>query len=170
MLVFTIKIVGICFLSNEARDLQAAIAGGSDWESETEIQFSIGPGILSLGRVATLWIDDMPDEARQALTAVQSASVGIYRLDRPVDRKDRKAMLASADAKLGAKGWERIVTVSEKNDLVIIYTPAGWEETDHIEVCVAVCDGSELVVISAKARTAPLIKIAHKHLPDWKTI
>ena len=170
MLVLTIKIVGIFFLSNEARDLQVAITGGSDWQGETEIQFSIGPGILSLGRVATLWVDDIPAEARQALTALQNVSVGIYRLDRSGDRQDRRGMLASADAKLGAKGWERIVTVSEHDDLVLIYTPVGWEETEDIEVCVAVCDGSELIVISATARMAPLIEIAQKHLPDWKTI
>lgn len=166
MLVITIKVVGIFFLSAEARDLQAAITQSTDWRTDPQIQFSIGPGILSIGRMAALCIDDIPFEARQALGAVKGASVGIYHLDRGAAAADPARLMAAADQRLKTKGWDRIVSVADGRDLVLVYMPRDWDESEDLEVCIAVCDGNELVVVSATARAQPLIELAQRHLPE----
>lgn len=165
-LVIAVKIVGIFFLSSEARDLQVALTHSTTWETEPQIQFSIGPVILSIGRIAALCIDDIPVEARQAMSAVKSASVGVYHLDRGGVEPDTARMMAAADERLESKGWTRIVTVANGSELVLIYMPRDWDESDDLEVCIAVCDGNELVVVSAEAQAKPLMELVQKHLPD----
>lgn len=164
-LVVAVKLVGIFFVSAEARDLQVAICEAAEGKPDTHLQFSIGPGILSIGRLAVLMIDDVPPEARQALSAIDRASVGIYQLAQRISPENRGRMLAAADGRLAAKGWERIVTVVDDRDLVLIYMPRDWDDADDLEVCIAVCDGDELVVVSAQARSRPLMKWVQKHLP-----
>ena len=170
MLVIAVKIAGIFFLSREASDLQSALTDAAGRDTDTHIQFTIGPGLLSVARLATTWIDDIPDEARRGLAAVRRVSVGIYQLDGKLSGSDRVTMLEAADRKLGDRGWERVVAVANGKETVLIYTPKGWEKTDEIRFCVAVQDGRDLVVVSAQAETAPLMELVRYHLPDRHAI
>ncbi len=170
LLVMTFKVAGIFFVSDEARDLQIAFADATHADADAHIQISVGPGLMSVARLVPMFIDDMPAEARHAIAALQEASVGIYRLEHNHAKSDRAALMAAADHRLGSRGWSRIVTVADGRDTVLIYTPADWQDPDEVEVCVAVSDGSELVVVSAKAKTAPLLEIMKQHLPDRRAI
>ncbi len=170
LLVLTIKFVRIFFLSPEATDLHRALSHGSAWPTTPEMKFSIGPGLLAMGRVAAWCTDDLPIEARHALRAIDGASVGIYRLDRRLMPLDRGRMLAAADTRLGARGWVRVVTVMENRDLVLVYLPRKTDVSGRLEVCIAVVGEDKLVVVSAAAQTAALAKMVETYLPRSRSI
>jgi hypothetical protein len=159
LVVVAIKTVSMFFLSAEARDLQTAMVQSTSVDMERQMQFSIGPGILSLGTLAMHFIADVPPPARQGMLAVRSASVGVYQTDTMTCRTDRSQMLTLADARLAERGWARVVTVMENDDLVLIYSPIVWDESDDVRFCVAVWSERELIIVSMTAETEPLRKL-----------
>lgn len=170
LLVVTVKIAGVFFLSNEAREMQIALADSMDQPSHAQVQLSVGPGLISIGRMAAMCIDEIPAEAHHALKAVKNASVGVYQLDRSPSRQERVDMVKAADRRLADRGWTRMVIVANDSETVMIYTPENWNDEDEIQVCIAVCDGRDLVVVSAEAKTAPLMELVKPHLPVGRAI
>jgi hypothetical protein len=169
-LIMVFKIVGIFFLSREARVLHLAMNDATEWVAQPHIRFSVGPGLLTMGRLAATFIDDLPPEAASGLDAVRRASVGIYRFERSPGADARMAMIASSDETMAARGWQRIVTVSENDSTVLIYMPEGWEDEQKIDLCLAVCDGEELIVVSAVLETEPLLELVQSHMPRQLSI
>ncbi len=55
---------------------------------------------------------------------------------------------------------------NDGNDTVMVYLPRKWSLDDEVNVWVAVCDGSQLVLVSAGLRMEPLMKLAAMHLPE----
>jgi len=168
VLVLGFKIAGVFFLSADARAMQTAMTEAMDWPGEAQIQLSAGPALLSIGRWAALCIDDIPDEAHHALKAVRHASVGIYQRDRCPSAEERVDMMQTVDDRFTAKGWTRIVIVSDGPDLVMVYAPDDWESDEEVRFCLAVCDGREMVIVSAQARIGPLMELVKPHLPQGR--
>lgn len=170
LLVVTVKIAGIFFLSDEAREMQIALEDSIEWPAHAQVQFSVGPGLISVGRMAAMCIDEIPAEAHHALKAIKHASVGVYELDHNPSRQERIDMMKAADDRLSQRGWTRMVVVANGSETVMIYTPEVWNNEDEIQVCIAVCDGRDLVVVSAEAKTAPLMELVKPHLPVGRAI
>ena len=73
-----VLIADVIHLDSDAAALlrQVMSATGNDWH--TKVQFSVGPVLLGAVRTGVSFIRDLPPEAREALQAVRSASVGVY--------------------------------------------------------------------------------------------
>jgi hypothetical protein len=161
--VAAVEAASIFFLSKEARKLHLAIDTHLEGPASTKIQFTVGPGLLGIGRMAAHWVDDIPDEVHHALGAVKEASVGIYELDVNPSAAARSQLVQITDERLGLKGWQRIVAVSENRDTVLVYAPKDIGESDDIQFCVAVCDRKDLIVVSATASLKGLMKLTDLH-------
>ena len=70
--------------------------------------------------------------------------------------------------RLVGRGWERLVTVVDGAENVVIYAQAGKRLSETMKVCVGVVTGSELVVVSATLRPGELMPVIEKHLQEAK--
>jgi hypothetical protein len=137
-------------------------ATGATWN--TRVQFKSGMLLIPARFVVSLC--NVEDEARWALSAVRSASVGVYQLDEAAaDSPGLAAGLASLDSTMRRKGWERLVAVSDGGQNVVVYTDSRSRNRNSVRVCVGVVDGEELVVVSATVHPDALMPIIEKHLP-----
>jgi hypothetical protein len=130
------------------------------------IQLNLGPLALVPARIITGFIDDIPPEAHLALSATRRASVGIYRIDGPARDHPGEALFASVEAQMDSDDWRRVVAVKDGDETVMIYLPRDWTGRGVVDVLVAVCDGRELVLVSADLRADPLKELVALHLPD----
>jgi hypothetical protein len=104
-------------------------------------------------------------EARLAVSALRGASVGVYQLD-PLDKgQSRQIDLKAIDARMGKRGWARMVTVLKGDETVLVYV-SDEKDPNDLKVCVAVCKRNELVLVSARAALEPLIEIVQRKMPS----
>ena len=61
---------------------------------------------------------------------------------------------------MSARGWTRIVGVADGGDTVMIYLPAGVENSPPSSICLAVCNRRELVVVAAQVEPDALAALA----------
>lgn len=165
--VVAAEIGSLFFLSDEASDLRLSFTESTDLNVTTKVQFSVGPGLLGLGRVVAGFIEDVPPEARDAMKVIRRTSVGVYELDRVPTDAERRELFQSADSRLRSEGWSRIVNVQEGAQMVMVFMPTKVPEGDEIEICLTVCDGRDLVIVSATTRTEPLLKLAQEQSGSW---
>ena len=142
------------------------LATGADWN--TKVQLSAGPLLLSAVRAGVGCIHDLPPEARAALGAVRSASVGVYERRHSAGLVSRNHLLAAADRLMSGRGWIRIVGVADGGDTVMIYLPAGVENSMPSSVCLAVCNNRELVIVAARVEPDALAALAVQELAKRK--
>lgn len=142
------------------------LATGADWN--TKVQLSAGPLLLSAVRAGVGCLHDLPPEARAALSAVRSASVGVYERSHSGGPALRDHLLAAADELMNRRGWIRIVGVADGGDTVMIYLPAGAESATPSSVCLAVCSNRELVIVAAQVEPDALAALAVRELDKRK--
>jgi hypothetical protein len=63
------------------------------------------------------------------------------------------------------RGWSRLVGVTEDSETVMIYTSNDVDPGSGIELCLAVLDGNDLVVVSTKIDAGALADLAEAHMP-----
>jgi len=150
-------------LSREATMLRDELktATGSTWS--TRVQLSSGPFLIPLAR-AVVSFCNVDEEARYALAAVRSGSVGVYELDVAGEAEGLAPALASLDKRMERRGWERLVTVIDGGENVVIYAQSGDSWNGRMKVCVGVVSGRELVVVSATLRPEELMPVIDKHI------
>jgi hypothetical protein len=170
VVVVAAEVGSIFLLSAEASDLRRGFADSTDLAMETKVQLSIGPGLLGLGRLVTSFIDEVPPEAREAMKAVRRTSVGVYELDRLPSETERINFWRLATEKLTQSGWRQVVSVQEGAQSVMVFMPATESSGDEIEICLAVCEGRNLVIVSAMTATEPLLKLARHQSKGWADI
>ncbi len=166
--VAVVEAASLFRLSREAGEVRAALDRVVTGNASTEVQFSVGPGALGLVRFVAGFIDDIPPEALKAMEAVRSASVGVYRLSNRPDDAARGEMLQVTSARMQGRGWHRVVAVQDHGELVMVFAPAGANDPEDLELCVVVCSGDDLVVVSANGRAGPLREIAEMHAGEWR--
>ncbi len=67
------------------------------------------------------------------------------------------------------RGWTRLIGVIDGKQNVLIYT-SDRGSGDRIDLCLAVVDGKELVVVSTRVDADALAKLVAKHAPaDFKS-
>lgn len=152
-------------LSREATALRRGVLDSYAGGSSTRIQLSLDGTALGLLRTGLIFAP-LPDEARLALKSVRKASVGVYELDEAMSRSN---LLGRADAVMLARGFSRIIGVVEDDETVLIYVPDD-ADADTLEVCLAVMDGKELVVVSARVDSEPLLKLIEQKLPRGRDL
>jgi hypothetical protein len=154
-LVAPFAILAVCLASYVTLDRDAAVlrrhvmtATGADWS--TKVQVSLGR--FSLGAAgAGLRFVDQPDidDAREALRALESASVGVYELASGGADWSPAKILADTDAAMSRRGWSRLVGVAGREETVMIYAPNDLKPGKPIDLALAVVSGRELVVACA---------------------
>jgi len=139
-------------------------ATGSDWH--TKVQMNLGWGTLGTARTILRFIEhkDIAD-ARLALKAVHSASVGVYERKVRDDDADLNQMLVHTDKMMEKRGWSRLVGVVDGRQTVLVYTSDPVKSGDKIDLCLAVVDGKELVVVSTRVDASVLAELVEKHTP-----
>lgn len=165
-LALTLALLGLgstgCFqVSRDAEVLRDSLMEPVRAKWDTEIELGVGSVTLSLARAGLRFVDLDPD-ARAALQAVRAAEVGVYR--RPAGRRepDPAAMLAAGDKAMARRGWDRLLTVVNRRELVVAYVPRSLRSTDELRLCLAVVNDRELVVVAARSDLDPLMELAHE--------
>jgi hypothetical protein len=140
-------------------ELMAATGGG--WEAK--VQLTLDRPLLAAARAGLTFIHDVPDEARLALRAVNSASVGVYQRTGRGGPTAAAAMWAAADRVMSRRGWVRVVGVADPAETVLIYVPAGRTDARPTRVCLAVCNRQELVIVAGSFEAEALAALVAQH-------
>ncbi len=147
-LLLAVMAASFLTLNRDATVLRREVmaATGASWNPKVQ---------LSAGRI-TFWVvrhclalvpDNKIGEARAALDAVQSVSVGVYQRASTPAEWSREKLFNDTDRTMRDRGWTRLVGVADKRENVLLYVPTGSEEVRQL--CLAVVNGRELVVVSA---------------------
>ncbi|HEX2099463.1 MAG TPA: hypothetical protein VHF69_02300 [Candidatus Synoicihabitans sp.] len=165
-----IGIANLVTLSRDAHALRRALVATDGVEAELRVQGSVGPVLIHSARLVLRLIDDVPTEARQALTAVRDASVAVYQLRDAATPEAHAALAFAGIDAMERRGWKRTVLVRENSDTVMVFTPVERGSRSALRVCVAVCSGRELVIVDATVSPEALAELAAPHLPDLRSI
>lgn len=167
--ILAVAVASYLTLDSDAAVLRRHVmsATHSDWH--TKVQFSVGRITLGAVRSGLLFVRNSEvADARLALAAVKHASVGVYELDRSSAKWSREELFVNTDRAMQKRGWSRLVGVSEKQgkETVLVYVSDETEEDEPLEVCVAVIDGREMVVVSTSVDPDVLAQLVEKHTPS----
>ena len=77
---------------------------------------------------------------------------------------ERAAVFLATDKAMAARGWERVVGVAEKDDLVAVYLPRKGLAVGRMKCCMMVLHGPTLVVASARGNIEPLLNLSRDRL------
>jgi hypothetical protein len=165
----SIGLTGCFKVSTDVGALRDSVMKAAHAEREERIEIGIGPLTLNLARAGLAFVDLEP-ETRTALHTVRSAEVGVYKLRSERRQLNHAAMLSAADKTMTDRGWDRVVGVMNRRELVAIYVPAQVRSTRKVKVCLVAVSGQELVVASARGNLEPLMEMAwnraNHHLRD----
>jgi len=149
-----------CFrVSSDVGALRDSVMKAAHAEREERIEIGVGPLTLNLARAGLAFVELEP-EARTALHAVRSAEVGVYKLRNERQQLNHATMLSAADKTMTARGWDRVVGVLNRNELVAIYVPGNVRSTRNMKVCLVTVSGHELIVASARSNLELLMELA----------
>lgn len=162
---------GVCNLltpAREARLLRRELFAAHGMLATKRIEGSAGPLVLSVVRLVTALISDIPPEVRDVVRSLESVSVGVYSLHYTPANKVRNGAFAAADDAMQRQGWIRALLINGARNNVVVYVPADAGGSEELRVCVAVYDDRRVFVVSGRARTDELIVIAQRYLPQLK--
>ncbi|MCF7764044.1 MAG: hypothetical protein K9N62_10260 [Verrucomicrobia bacterium] len=146
-------------LRGEARTLRDSLGEPPSLRCQKKIELSIGPGVFGAARLGISFLDVEP-EIRAALGSVRALTVGVYELQNRGTPPSKTGLLASADQAMDEHGWERMIVVMNRDELIAIYTPRDTTDTGEIELCLAVVHHHEIVIVSGRADPTPLLEFA----------
>ena len=131
-----------------------------------QVEFGVGWFPLALARTG-LRFAPLDPEARLALRAVRGADVAVYQRSSADRSPDRGALLLAADQAMTKRGWDRMVGVVDRDDLVAVYVPRKTSSPRDLRACVLVLEPRQLVVVSGRANLEPLLELA-RNRPEWQ--
>lgn len=167
LVVFGAVAISVLSLDRDAAVLRNHVMAGTHANWQTRIQLSVGGITFGLVRAGLSFAkDNDPDieDALLALKAVNGASVGIYERGSSKDGLGSTAqLLTDTDKAMTRRGWSRLVGVVDKKEAVIVYVPVRCDTDGPIDICLAVINGRELVVVSATVDATGLAELVEKH-------
>ena len=165
MLILGVAAWSMLTLNRDAALLRREVMSATDSDWHTKVQMDLGAVTLGTVRTALRFVHhkDIAD-ARLALAAVRSASVGVYERDNAEGKISAEKLFTDTDRLMRARGWTRLVGVADHNQNVLIYTSDRGSD-DRMDLCVAVVDGRELVVVSTRVDAGVLLQLVEKHAP-----
>jgi len=159
----SISLSGCFRVSSDVGALRDSVMKTVSAKQEKQIEIGVGPLTLNLARAGLSFVDLEP-EVRKALHVVRSAEVGVYKLRNERQRLNHAAMLSAADKTMTERGWDRVVGVMNRRELVAIYVPRQAGSTRNMQVCLVVVNEQEFVVASARSDLEPLMELASNRL------
>lgn len=168
VLLLAVAAISYLTLNRDAAVLRREVMAATDATWNTTIQLSAGRITFWVVRSCLAFVPDGKiGEARAALDAIRSVSVGVYKPAATNLAWSREKLFNETDRTMHARGWTRMVGVADRRDHVLIYVPAGSDAVRRI--CLAVVNGRELVIVSATVNPDAIADlVAHhagKHLP-----
>jgi hypothetical protein len=164
LLLLAVSAASFLTLGSDAAALRREVTAATRTEWKTKIQVSVGRLSLWCVRQGMQFAPGREGaEARAALAAVESVSIGIYR---PVavhgEPVGRSALVSETDRAMIPRGWTRVVAAGEPGGSnVLIYVRADADEVR--DVCLAVIGRGELVVVSATVDAEALAGFVARH-------
>jgi hypothetical protein len=151
-------------LDRDAAALRRNVMSATHADWNTKVQISIGGATIGAMRTG-LWLVDNSKiaDARLALKAVKHASVGVYELASRDVEISREQLFNDTDRAMTKRGWTRLVGVSQDKEAVLVYVSDDIDEGDPIELCVAVVNNREMVVVSTSVDGASLNELIERH-------
>lgn len=172
MLVAPVVIVGVGVasmfrLDGDAAALRREVVAATDADWSTKVQLNAGWIPLTLVRTGLRFVEhkDMAD-ARLALASVRHVSVGVYDKVRRGEEWSREQLITKTDERMRRRGWTRMVGVTERNGAVLVYASDRLDEDDRLDLCIAVVDGDEMVIVSTRVDAARLMQLVERHMPE----
>ncbi len=158
-----IGVTGYFRLGSDTAALRETLMDSSPGQWQKRIAIHIGWVTTRLVRWGAQWakLDPEPSAALQALDA---AEVGVYHLRPGSAPLSLGAALVRADKVMTRRGWDRVVGVCERQQLVAVYLPRRGLSTRRVKCCVLVVSGRDLVVASVRGKVEPLLALAQKRL------
>jgi hypothetical protein len=166
--LLAIGLTGCFKVSSDAQALRDSMMKSVSGEWDEEIEIGVGAFTLNLAR-AGLAFADLDPEVRTVLNAVRGAEVGVYRLQKARRKLDHAGMLANADKAMDTRGWDRVVGVMNRRELVAVYVPKEIRSARNVKACVVVLNGREMVVASARSNLEPLMEMAFSRA-EWRQV
>ena len=166
-LALAVVVCSYLTLDRDVAVLREHVMDATDAEWSTKVQMSAGRttlGAIGAG-LGFLRHRDVGD-ARLALAAVHSASVGVYERRSGSMDVSRERIFAETDRAMEKRGWTRLVGVADRHDTVLVYVPQDMDTDGPVDVCVAVLSGKELVVTSTSVDPAALAELVARHAND----
>jgi hypothetical protein len=162
--VVGVAAVSYLTLDHDARVLRREVMAASDSDWHTKIQVSVGGLTLGALRTGLMFVHhkDIAD-ARLALSSVKGASVGVYELSSPGKNWSRDRLFVRTDEAMQRRGWTRLVGVADGKETVLIYSSTDSWNRDNVDLCLAVVDGRQLVVVSTTVDASRLAELVEKH-------
>ncbi len=152
---------GYLTLERDASVLRREIMRATNADWHTKAQVSVGRPTLAVARSCLAFVKhDKIDEARMALAAVKSASVGVYELQRSGAKWSGSRVINEADKLMARRGWTRFIGVADGREVVLVYAPKAAGEPR--EFCLAVVGDRELIVVSAEIDAGSLGRLVEK--------
>jgi hypothetical protein len=149
-------------LDRDARVLRRSITDSLGAKIESTIEVRVSEPLIAATQLGIHWCHDVPEQARVALAALRSASVGVYHVKNPTSA-DRADVLIRAQDAMAKNGWSRIVGVNDHDTTVLVYAPTVMRSSGTQRMCVAVIDDDKLIVVSARGDMAKLAELAPIH-------
>jgi hypothetical protein len=147
--VLGIAAVSVLTLDSDARALRHEVMAASGAHWRTKVQCSVGGLVLGTARTALHFVHhkDVAD-ARAALGAVRNASVGVYDLVGDEPEWSATRLFGRVDEVMSARGWTRLVGVEDHRNRVLIYSADGGDASERVDLCLAVVEDRQLVIVS----------------------
>jgi hypothetical protein len=156
-------VVSFFLLGSETAALRNSCLGTTGGQWHKRIVLNVGTLSTSFLRFGAQFLK-LPPEARTALVAVHGAEVGIYRQQGDHPPQNFPGILDRADKAMVARGWERVVGVVQKGELVAVYLPGKSLSPERVNCCVMVVHGDELVIVGARGNLQPLLSLAAERM------
>ncbi len=169
--VLGVGVLSMLRLDRDAAALKREVMAASEAGWHTQVQLSVGWATLGAVRTGLRFVNhEHMDEARQAMKAVRSASVGVYECNTREAHLDRAVLFTRTDELMRKRGWTRLVGVAENNETVLVYTSNDIDSGSRLDLCLAVLDGNKLIVVSTNVDASALADLAEMHMPKggWR--
>ena len=151
--------VDLLTLNRDTAVLRSAMFAATGAHTKTTVQLDLGPVSFLLVRGVVALIPQAPPETRLALESVKRACVGVYQMPQRTNVRDGAGLMTRADEEMARRGWSRAIGVNQKDQTVLLYTPTTAADGDRLRVCVAVCDGNQIVVMSTEVEAERLQRL-----------
>jgi hypothetical protein len=167
VVVVAVGVLSMFRLNGDATALRREVVAATDADWNTKVQVSAGGIVLTAVRTGLLFVDDEHiDDARLALAAVKNASVGVYERSGHGHKWSREQLLVRTDERMQKRGMTRVVGVTGHNEFVLVYVSEDADGGDRMDLCVAVVDDDDLVIVSSTVDAGALMKLAERHMPE----
>jgi len=159
---FLVTVIGITSyfrLSPEAAILRESAMAGVKGTWSKKIALNVGFFTTGFVRAGSHFFKLDP-QAQAAFDSIRGGEVGIYKLKEQFGWVNHGAILTRADKAMSARRWDRVVGVSQNQQLVAVYMPRRGLSAQRIRCCVLVLKDGDLVIAGATGNLDPLLRIA----------